>query len=191
MDYGLWLLAALLIIILLVFLLSGRRKAGEVIDTLSQEQPASPVPSMATDPIAVGDSPDEQAAQAAALMSHTGDVHSVADDDLPPAPVEPVPVAAPVAAAPAPAPITPSAEAGATDDLLQLKGVGPKLQALLFDLGVTRFAQIAAWKDADIAAVDARLGSFKGRPVRDQWVDQAKYLAAGDIAGFEAKYGKL
>ena len=74
---------------------------------------------------------------------------------------------------------------------LRMKGVGPKLKALLKDLGITRFAQIAAWTDTDIAAIDARLGNFKGRPIRDQWVDQAKYLAAGDIAGFEAQYGKL
>ena len=77
------------------------------------------------------------------------------------------------------------------DDLLRLKGVGPKLHALLIELGVTRFAQIAAWTDQDIALIDARLGTFKGRPVRDQWIDQAKYLAAGDIAGFEAKYGQI
>ena len=77
------------------------------------------------------------------------------------------------------------------DDLLKLKGVGPKLNMLLIELGVTRFAQIAAWTDADLAAIDAKLGNFRGRPVRDQWIDQAKYLAAGDVAGFEAKYGKI
>ena len=69
--------------------------------------------------------------------------------------------------------------------------MGPKLNTLLIEIGVTSYAQIAGWTDSDIAAVDARLGAFKGRPVRDQWVDQAKYLAAGDTAGFEAKYGKL
>jgi predicted flap endonuclease-1-like 5' DNA nuclease len=107
-------------------------------------------------------------------------------------PIAPTPVAEPVAA-PAPIPTSPAVAAVAddSDDLLRLKGVGPKLKALLIDLGVTRYAQIAAWSDADIAAIDGKLGSFKGRPVRDQWVDQAKYLAAGDIAGFEAKYGKL
>ena len=94
----------------------------------------------------------------------------------------------PIPASPA---IAAPADDAAPDDLLRLKGVGPKLKALLIDLGVTRYAQIAAWSDADIAAIDARLGNFKGRPVRDQWVDQARYLAAGDTAGFEAKYGKL
>jgi predicted flap endonuclease-1-like 5' DNA nuclease len=95
-------------------------------------------------------------------------------------PAEPIPVS-PAVAAPADQP----------DDLLRLKGVGPKLNTLLIDLGVTSYARIAGWTDADIAAIDARLGNFKGRPIRDQWVDQAGYLARGDIAGFEAKYGKL
>jgi predicted flap endonuclease-1-like 5' DNA nuclease len=107
------------------------------------------------------------------------------------APVEPVvPVSTP-AVEPVAAPQPAVAPAGEADNLLRLKGVGPKLNALLIELGVTRYSQIAAWGDADIAAIDAKLGSFKGRPVRDQWVDQAKYLAAGDSAGFEAKYGKL
>ncbi|HZU62674.1 MAG TPA: hypothetical protein VFF98_03240 [Novosphingobium sp.] len=77
------------------------------------------------------------------------------------------------------------------DDLSRLKGVGPKLKARLAELGVTSFAQIAAWQDADIAAIDAQLGSFAGRATRDQWVAQASFLAAGDIAGYEAQFGKL
>lgn len=103
----------------------------------------------------------------------------------------PPPLADPVpAAAPAPELIIAPA-AGAPDNLALLKGVGPKLVALLASLGVTRFEQIAAWSDADIAAVDARLGTFAGRIVRDNWRDQAGYLARGDKAGFEAKYGAL
>jgi predicted flap endonuclease-1-like 5' DNA nuclease len=80
---------------------------------------------------------------------------------------------------------------GAPDNLALLKGVGPKLVALLASLGVTRFDQIAAWSDTDIAAIDARLGNFAGRVTCDNWVDQAGYLARGDKAGFEAKYGAL
>lgn len=79
----------------------------------------------------------------------------------------------------------------AADELRQLKGVGPKLVTLLNDLGVRRFDQIAAWSSAEIEAVDAQLGTFKGRIVRDNWVEQAGFLAKGDIAGFEAKFGKL
>jgi predicted flap endonuclease-1-like 5' DNA nuclease len=72
-----------------------------------------------------------------------------------------------------------------------LKGVGPKMVGLLGGLGVTRFEQIAAWTDDDIARIDPQLGAFQGRIARDNIVDQAGYLARGDKAGFEAKYGAL
>lgn len=84
-----------------------------------------------------------------------------------------------------------AAEVSGGDDLSRIKGVGPKLVALLASLGVTRFDQIAAWTDADMARIDAQLGAFKGRPARDGWVEQARLLAAGDTAGYEAKFGKL
>jgi predicted flap endonuclease-1-like 5' DNA nuclease len=77
------------------------------------------------------------------------------------------------------------------DDLLRLKGVGPKLARTLMAMGITNYRQIAAWSPENIAAVDARLGVFSGRIVRDNWVEQARLLDAGDIAGFEAKFGKL
>ena len=83
------------------------------------------------------------------------------------------------------------AAVGDPDNLELLKGVGPKLNALLGSLGVTRFDQIAEWTSADVAEVDQHLGNFKGRVERDNWIDQAKLLAAGDTAGFEAKYGSL
>ena len=100
----------------------------------------------------------------------------------------------PVDVAPAPivvqaSPALPSSDAG--DDLMKMKGVGAKLNMLLIELGITRYDQIAGWSEADIAAIDERLGAFKGRPVRDQWVDQARFLAAGDIAGYAARYGKI
>jgi predicted flap endonuclease-1-like 5' DNA nuclease len=91
------------------------------------------------------------------------------------------------AAAVAPAPPV----AAQSDNLTQLKGVGPKLSARLAELGVTSFAQIAAWTEADITAIDAQLSTFAGRATRDNWVEQAGYLARGDHAGYEAKFGKL
>jgi len=88
----------------------------------------------------------------------------------------------------APAAPPPAAE---PNELARIKGLGPKLQALLPTLGVTSLAQIAAWTEADIDRIDAQLGTFAGRIRRDNWVAQAKFLAAGDQAGFEAKFGKL
>ncbi|MDZ4276775.1 MAG: hypothetical protein U0995_12085 [Erythrobacter sp.] len=95
---------------------------------------------------------------------------------------EPVPVPIPMPA-PAPAP-------AAADDLTRIKGLGPKLVTLLGELGVTSYAQIAAWSDADVERIDAELGRFKGRITRDQWIEQAKLLAAGDEAAFSDKFGR-
>lgn len=83
------------------------------------------------------------------------------------------------------------AAVGKADDLLQLKGVGPKLNGVLVGLGITRFDQVAAWTAGDVAKVDEHLGSFKGRIVRESWVEQAGLLATGAVAAFEAKFGKL
>ncbi len=83
------------------------------------------------------------------------------------------------------------AAVGEPDDLLQIKGVGPKLKTLLHSLGVTRFDQIAAWGAGEIDKVDDHLGSFKNRITRDSWIEQAGLLARGAIAEFEAKFGKL
>lgn len=69
----------------------------------------------------------------------------------------------------------PAADAGA-DDLKKLSGVGPALEKKLHDAGVTSFAQIAAWTEDEIAAMDEKL-SFKGRIQREGWVEQAKTLA--------------
>jgi predicted flap endonuclease-1-like 5' DNA nuclease len=98
------------------------------------------------------------------------------------APAKPAPV-------PLAEPATPPPAGG--DDLTRIKGLGPKLAALLHSLGVTSFAEIAAWSEADIDRIDARLGTFAGRIRRDNWVEQAKFLAADDMAGFEGKFGRL
>lgn len=80
---------------------------------------------------------------------------------------------------------------GPPDDLRLIKGIGPKLQTMLNDLGVTRFEQIAGWTPEEMAAIDARLGQFQGRPERDKWQEQARLLATGDRKAFERAHGKL
>lgn len=122
---------------------------------------------------------------------------------LPPvAPLPPVIADAPVLGTPIPSeqplpePIT---RASTVDHLVpapegsltQLKGLGPKVQARLAELGITTVGQIAAL-DADAAqALDARLGAFTGRMGRDRWIEQARFLAAGNVKGFEAVFGRL
>ncbi len=70
----------------------------------------------------------------------------------------------------------PKAAAGA-DDLKQLSGVGPALEKKLHEAGVTSFAQIAAWTDAEVEEFGEKL-SFKGRIEREGWIEQAKELAS-------------
>jgi large subunit ribosomal protein L21 len=84
--------------------------------------------------------------------------------------------AAKTAAAPK-AEAAPAAAPAGADDLKRLSGVGPKLEEKLHAAGVTSFAQIAAWTEADVAAMDEKL-SFKGRIEREGWIEQAKTLAA-------------
>lgn len=86
-------------------------------------------------------------------------------------------------------PVPPPLPKGDGDDLLKIKGVGPKLVAMLAEQGITRFDQIAAWTAEDIARIDATLGRFAGRIERDQWTEQAKLLAAGDSDGFSQRFG--
>lgn len=70
-----------------------------------------------------------------------------------------------------------TAPEGEKDDLKKLAGVGPVLETKLNALGITTFAQIAAFTAEDIAKVDEAL-NFKGRIERDNWLEQAAAFAA-------------
>lgn len=87
-----------------------------------------------------------------------------------------VAAAAPKKAA-APKAEAPKAAAAGADDLKLLSGVGPALEKKLQEAGVTTFAQIAAWTDADVEEFGEKL-SFKGRIEREGWIEQAKELAS-------------
>lgn len=83
-----------------------------------------------------------------------------------------------------------AARDGKADDLKLIKGVGPKLEALCNRLGFYHFDQVAGWTADEVAWVDQNLEGFKGRVTRDDWVAQAKILAAGGETEFSAKKGK-
>ncbi|WP_093296948.1 hypothetical protein [Sphingomonas sp. NFR04] len=134
------------------------------------EAPQAPAPTPEPGPLA-----DEPIAAAAPVAAPSAAL--AADTNAEPAPAEP-------------APVEPTPAAGG-DDLTRLKGIGPKLAARLNELGITRFAQLAALDEASARALDAQLGSFQGRMTRDRWTEQARFLAAGDTAGYEAVFGKL
>jgi predicted flap endonuclease-1-like 5' DNA nuclease len=67
--------------------------------------------------------------------------------------------------------------AGGADNLKQIKGIGPKIEASLYAMGIFHIDQIAGWSKANIEWVDAQL-SFKGRIRRERWVEQAQELGS-------------
>ena len=74
-------------------------------------------------------------------------------------------------------PVLFTAPEGPADDLKKISGVGPVLEKKLNALGITTYAQVAAFTAEDIARVDDAL-SFKGRIDRDNWIEQASELAS-------------
>ena len=72
---------------------------------------------------------------------------------------------------------------GSLDDLKLIVGVGPMLERMLQQLGVTTYRQIARWSEHDIDEYDAKLPEFPGRIRRDGWVTQAREL-------HQSKYGE-
>ncbi|MBO6895306.1 MAG: NADH-quinone oxidoreductase subunit E [Roseibium sp.] len=78
------------------------------------------------------------------------------------------------------------ARGGKPDDLKKLKGVGPKLESTLHELGFFHFDQVASWGPEEVAWVDSRL-KFKGRIERDGWIEQAKILASGEDTEFSKR----
>ena len=83
-----------------------------------------------------------------------------------------------------------AAREGKADDLKKIKGVGPKLELLLHSLGFFHFDQVAAWTATEIAWVDDNLEGFRGRVTRDDWVAQARLLAAGGATEFSRRVEK-
>ncbi|MEL7100438.1 MAG: NADH-quinone oxidoreductase subunit E [Pseudomonadota bacterium] len=83
-----------------------------------------------------------------------------------------------------------AARDGGPDDLKLIKGVGPKLEALLHRLGFFHFDQVAAWTADEVAWVDQNLEGFKGRVSRDNWVEQAKTLSTGGSTEFSHRAKK-
>lgn len=123
--------------------------------------------------------PKPSAAQAVAPRSATVD----------PAPaVKPTPAAKPAPAAKAgqsgdAAPKKPSnlltAPPARIDDLKRIKGVGPRLETRLNELGIYAYAQLAAFGEAEFAWLDDHIAKlFRGRGLKDGWAEQARALDA-------------
>ena len=65
--------------------------------------------------------------------------------------------------------------------VFQVGATRPKLEQVLNGLGISTYAEIAAWGEQDIARVEDILG-FPGRIGRDDWISQAASLGAKSAA---------
>jgi branched-chain amino acid transport system ATP-binding protein len=112
------------------------------------------------------------------------------------APVAPPMMAAAIAAPSKPKTVKPvvaakpitNAAPSKKDDLKLIKGIGPVNEGKLNRHGVKTFAQIAAWKKADIVEAERYL-EFDGRIAREDWVGQSKKLAR-DVAKAASSKGR-
>lgn len=75
---------------------------------------------------------------------------------------------------------------GAADDLKRIRGIGRQNEGRLHALGIWHFRQIAAWVREEIDWVSGYL-AFPGRIDRENWVEQAKVLAAGGDTEFSKR----
>jgi predicted flap endonuclease-1-like 5' DNA nuclease len=72
------------------------------------------------------------------------------------------------------------------DDLKRIKGIGVLIEKKLNSLGVTTYEDIANWTGEDIDRISQQL-DFKGRIQRENWVEQARILAAGGDTEFSRR----
>lgn len=79
-----------------------------------------------------------------------------------------------------PAPLAMSKPDDGGDDLQAISGIGPKIAEQLHEMGIWRYAQIAALTPEQTASINEHL-RFKGRIERENWIEQARALA-GDKA---------
>ena len=181
-------LIALLALVVIAGIVYGARlkhrrvAAEEAVEAHAQR--AGIVPAEPADPVAPEPSVEPTPAPLLDTPALTTAPEALAD--------EPIAAGAPMIASPASRAAPLASGSGAADgSVTQLKGLGPKVAARLAELGFTTVGQIAALDENGAVALDAQLGTFRGRMERDRWIEQARFLAAGDRAGFEAVFGRL
>jgi predicted flap endonuclease-1-like 5' DNA nuclease len=118
-----------------------------------------------------------------------------------PAP-EPAPAAKAVAPGPKPAAKIPGEDKvpgkrppgfakpnGTADDLKRIRGIGKQNEGRLHGLGIWHFDQISKWSKDESLWVGTYL-AFPGRIEREEWIKQAKVLAAGKDTEFSKRVAK-
>jgi len=75
---------------------------------------------------------------------------------------------------------------GEADDLKEISGIGIKIEETLNSLGIYNFEQISNWSADNVEWIENYL-TLKDRVSKEDWIGQAKLLAAGGQTDFSKK----
>jgi predicted flap endonuclease-1-like 5' DNA nuclease len=78
---------------------------------------------------------------------------------------------------------------GLRDNLRRINGIGPTIEKTLNELGIFRYAQVAALTQYDIVRIGNRLKGSHSRIERENWIGQARELA--EAAAIPAEHADL
>ena len=78
---------------------------------------------------------------------------------------------------------------GATDDLIKIEGVGPKVASVLKQAGITTFETLANADPTEVQRILNEAGLQMMNP--EGWIEQARLAAQGDWAALERLQGEL
>lgn len=164
---------------------AGAAKAAAPKVKSAEVKAANPAPAKTVKPAAA--KPAKAVAAPAASLAAVAPAKPAASAK--PKTVKASPAKAPAAKAAKPAAAKAAAIPVAKDDLKRIRGIGRQNEARLNAEGVSAFAQIAGWSSKDQAEWGDRL-AFPGRIEREEWVSQAKLLAAGKETEFSKRVAK-
>ncbi len=73
--------------------------------------------------------------------------------------------------------LLPAPSGGKADDLKLIHGIDARIEAVLHELGIFHYHQIAAWDDTHLRWLDQHLVAFEGSAEHAGWIGQARRLA--------------
>ncbi len=92
--------------------------------------------------------------------------------------------------APVSVPEAPTAVRGEPDDLTRIEGVGPKYRDILYEAGISTYAQLAVMSEAELVEL-AQAAGMRRRASMATWPEQARLAASGDWDGLEKLQNEL
>ncbi len=77
----------------------------------------------------------------------------------------------------------PAAQPSMPQDLTAIRGIDAATAVVLEREGVTRYEQLSAWNEGDVARINRALGGMR-RVQEENWIEQASVLAGGGLTSF-------